>query len=226
MLSNPSFPAKSPIGLTGQQGRGSQGGSSGSSSGTSGSSSGASGSDAQQSSVTEASETGGKAPAAVAKAKAMVDLNRSIRTPKLYYPKKEGNFKTRVRQLKHYITIFYVADKRKTTVLLYYLKDEASNTAFHLNITDATNYDDANKARMQYFLPVETPEKLRTKFHQRYQCNEKTFEHFAMELPVFCSKAYKSMGPDELEDMAKQQFILGVRNNVMREKLIVHRPKN
>ena len=26
--------------------------------------------------------------------------------------------------------------------------------------------------------------------------------------------------------MAKQQFILGVRNNVMRERLIVHRPKN
>ena len=34
------------------------------------------------------------------------------------------------------------------------------------------------------------------------------------------------MGPDELEDMANQQFILGVRNNVMREKLIVYRPKN
>ena len=34
------------------------------------------------------------------------------------------------------------------------------------------------------------------------------------------------MGPEELDDMAKQQFILGVRNNVMRERLIVHRPKN
>ena len=47
-----------------------------------------------------------------------------------------------------------------------------------------------------------------------------------MELRVLCSKAYKSMGPDELEDMAKQQFILGVRNNIIRERLIVHRPKN
>ena len=34
------------------------------------------------------------------------------------------------------------------------------------------------------------------------------------------------MGPEKLEDMAKQQFILVVRNNVMREWLIVHRPKN
>ena len=34
------------------------------------------------------------------------------------------------------------------------------------------------------------------------------------------------MGPDELENIAKQQFILGVRNNTIRERLIVHRPKN
>ena len=119
-----------------------------------------------------------------------------------------------------------MSDGRKTTVLLYYLKDEASNTAFHLNITTATNYDDAKEALMQYFLPVETFEELRTKFHQRYQYNEETLEHFAMELRVLCSKAYKSMGPDELEDMVKLQFILGVRNNVMRERLIVHHPKN
>ena len=38
-------------------------------------------------------------------------------------------------------------------------------------------------------------------------------------LRILCSKAYKSMGLDELEDMAKQQFILGVRNNVMRKIL-------
>ena len=37
-----------------------------------------------------------------------------------------------------------------------------------------------------------------------------------MELRVLCSMAYKSMGPDELEDMAKQQFIFGVRNNYIR----------
>ena len=47
-----------------------------------------------------------------------------------------------------------------------------------------------------------------------------------MELRVLCSKAYKSKGPDELEDMAKQQFVLGVRNNIIRLRLIVHRPKN
>ena len=34
------------------------------------------------------------------------------------------------------------------------------------------------------------------------------------------------MEPDELEDMAKQQFIFGVRNNLIRKRLIVHRPKN
>ena len=34
------------------------------------------------------------------------------------------------------------------------------------------------------------------------------------------------MSPEELEDMAKRQFILGVRNNVMRERLIVHCPNN
>ena len=34
------------------------------------------------------------------------------------------------------------------------------------------------------------------------------------------------MGPEELKDMAKQQFNLAVWNNVMGERLIVHRPKN
>ena len=67
------------------------------------------------------------------------------------------------------------------------------------------------------------PEKLRTHYvYQRYHYNEETLKHFAMELRVVCSKVYKSMGPEELEDMAKQQFILGVRNNLMRDKLIVH----
>ena len=47
-----------------------------------------------------------------------------------------------------------------------------------------------------------------------------------MELRIFSSKAYKSIKPDELEDMAEQQFILGVRNNIISERLIVHRPKN
>ena len=46
-----------------------------------------------------------------------------------------------------------------------------------------------------------------------------------MELRVLCFKNYKSMGPDKLEDRAKQQFSLGVRNNIIRERLIVHRPK-
>ena len=223
-MSNPSSPAKSSIGLTVQQG-GSQGGSSCSSSGTSRSSSGASGSNAQQSSIAQANGTGGNAPVAVAEAGAIIDLNRSIQTPKLYYPKKDSDFKTWVRHLEHYFTLLNVGDGRKKTVLLYYLRDEASNTAFHLNITDATNYDDAKEALMQYFTPVETPEKLRTKFHQRYQGPDETLEDFAMELRVLCPKAYMSMGPDKLEDMSKQQFILGVQNNIIRERLIVHRPK-
>ena len=129
-----------------------------------------------------------------------------------------------MRHLEQYFTLLNVGDGRKTTVLLYYLGDEASNTAFHLNITDATNYDAAKNALMQYFSPVETPEEIRTKFHQRYQGADETLEHFAMELRVLSSKAYPTMGPDELEEMSKQQFILGVRNNAIREKLIVQRP--
>ena len=45
---------------------------------------------------------------------------------------------------------------------------------------------------------------------------------FAMELQVLCFKAYKFKEPDELEDIAKQQFILGVKNNIIRERIIVH----
>ena len=131
-----------------------------------------------------------------------------------------------MRHLEHYFTILNVGDGRKTTELLYLLGDGASNTACHLNISDATNYDDATEALMQYFSSVEIPEELHTKFHQRYQGPDATLDHFSMELRVLCSKAYKSMGPDELEDMAKQQFIHGVWNNIIRERFIVHRPKN
>ena len=67
--------------------------------------------------------------------------------------------------------------------------DEASNTAFHFNHSDATNYDDAKAALMQYFSPVETPEELRTKFNQQYQEPDETLEHFAMEIRVLCAKA-------------------------------------
>ena len=155
----------------------------------------------------------------------MVHLNRSIRNPKPYYRKKDGDFKTLVRHLEQYFTFLNVYDKSKTTVLMYSLWDEASNTDFHLNITDVANYDYAKDALMQYFLPVEIPEKLRTKCHQRCQYNKETLEHFAMELRVLSSKAYKYMAPDELEDMDKLQLIHGVRNNVMRERLIVHRFK-
>jgi hypothetical protein len=115
---------------------------------------------------------------------------------------------------------------RKTSILLYSLSYEASSTAFHLGITENTEYEEAKEALMQYFSPVETPEELRTKFHQRFQNSDESLEHFAMELRVLCAKAYKNLNPPEVEDMAKQQFILGARNAVIRERLIVQRPAN
>ena len=126
--------------------------------------------------------------------------------------------------MEHYFTLLNVADARKTIVLLYYLRDEASNTAFHLGISNATAYDEAKTSLMQHFFPVETPEELRTKFHQRYQGPDETLWHLAMKLRVLSSKSYKNMNADELEEMAHQQFILGVRNNVAREELIIYRP--
>jgi hypothetical protein len=154
------------------------------------------------------------------------DPTRSIRPPKAYYPKTDGDFKVWVRHLEHYFTLLNVDDGRKTTVLLYYLGNEASNMAFHLGITDSTGYEQAKNDLMSYFSPVETPEELRAKFHQRYQGAEESLEHFAMELRILCSKAYKTLNPDELEEMAKQQFILGVQNNLAKERLMVHRPES
>ena len=129
----------------------------------------------------------------------MLDLNRSIRTRKPYYPKNTV-FLRRMHHLEHQLLLLNVGDKRQTTVLLFYFKDEASNTAFHLNITDAINYADAKEALMQYFSPVETLEEVSAKFHQRYQVNNERLKQIAMKLRVFCSKAYKSMGPEELEE--------------------------
>ena len=47
-----------------------------------------------------------------------------------------------------------------------------------------------------------------------------------MELRVFSMKAYPTMYEDVLEEMVKQQFILGVRNSITREILIVKLPEN
>ena len=163
-------------------------------------------------------------PNSMAEAGAGLDLTRSIRLPSSYNPKKDGDFKTWVRHLEHYFTLLNMGNVRKTTVLLYYLGAEASNTAFHLNLTEATNNEEAKNALVQYFSPVDTPEELRTMFHQRYQCENETLEHFAMELRVLCSEAYTRMNPEELDEMANQQFILGIRNNIVREQLIVHPP--
>ena len=91
-MSNLFSPAKSSIKLTGQQCGGFQCGFSGSSAGTSKSSLGASSSNAQQASVGLANKTSVNAPAAVAGSKTILDLNRSIRTPKTLYPKEDGDF--------------------------------------------------------------------------------------------------------------------------------------
>ena len=77
---------------------------------------------------------------------------------------------------------------------------------------------------MQYFSPVETPEELHTKFHQRFQSSDESLEHYAMELRVLSLKAYPTMDKDVLEEMAKQEFIVGVKNSIICERLIVKRP--
>ena len=73
-------------------------------------------------------------------------------------------------------------------MLLYFLWDKASNTAFHLNIIDAKNYYDVKEALIKYFSPVESPEELRTKFHQRYQGPDGTLEHLRWNCAFFVSK--------------------------------------
>ena len=128
-----------------------------------------------------------------------------------------------VRHLENYFTLLNIDVARKTTMLLYNLGEESSLTAFHLGLTDASDNDAAKQALMQYFSPVETPEELRTKFHQRFQISDESLEHYAMDLRVLSSKAYPTMDDDVLEKMAKQQFILGVRNSITQERLIVKR---
>ena len=46
-----------------------------------------------------------------------------------------------------------------------------------------------------------------------------------MELRVLCLKTYPTMDENVLEEIAKQQFILGVRNSITSERLIVKLPE-
>ena len=154
-----------------------------------------------------------------------VDQSRAICPPKAYRPKTEGDFKQWVRHSEHYFTLLNIDNARKITMLLYNLREKASGTAFHIGLTDANNYDVAIQALMQYFSTVETPEELRTKFHQRFQFPKKSLKHYAMELRVLSLKAYPTMDEDVLEEMAKTQFILGVKFFINRERLIVKRPE-
>ena len=93
----------------------------------------------------------------LAMANANLDQSRAIRPPKAYCPKTDGDFKQWVRHLEHYFTLLNIDVARNTTMLLYNLGDEASLMAFHLGLTDASDYDEAKKALMQYFSKVETP---------------------------------------------------------------------
>ena len=102
-------------------------------------------------STSGASRTGNQP--AVAILNPNVDQSRAIRPPKAYRPKTDGDFKQWVRHLEHYFTLLNIDNGCKTTMLLYNLGEEASVTAFHLGLTDATDYEVAKQALMQYFHP-------------------------------------------------------------------------
>ena len=85
-------------------------------------------------------------------ANANVDQSRAIPPPKAYLPKTDGDFKQWVRHLEHYFTLLNIYVAFKTTMLLYNLGEEAPLTAFHLGLTDASDYDEAKKALCNIFL--------------------------------------------------------------------------
>ena len=162
----------------------------------------------------------------MAMANVNVDQSRAIRQPKAYRLKTDGDFKQWVRHLKHYFTLLNIDNARKTIMLLYNLKEKASLTAFRLGLTDTSDYDVAKQALMQYFSPLKTPKKLRTKFPQRFQSFDESLENVAMELRVLSLKTYPTINENNLKEMAKQQWILGVRKSCTSERLIVKGPEN
>ena len=155
-----------------------------------------------------------------------VDQNRTIFPPKAYRPKIDGDFKQWVRHLEHYFTLLNIDNARKTTMLLYNLGQEAFLIAFHLGLIDTSHYNVAKQDLNQYFSPLETPEELRTKFHQRIQSPDESLENYAMELRVLSLKAYPTIYEDVLEKMAIQPFILGIINSITREIFAVKLPEN
>ena len=58
--------------------------------------------------------------------------SKTIRPPKAYQPKTDGDFKQWVRHLEHYFILLNIDNARKTTMLLYNLGEEASLTAYHI----------------------------------------------------------------------------------------------
>ena len=153
------------------------------------------------------------------------DQSKTIRPPKEYQPKNGGDLNQWVRHLEHYFTLLNIDNASKTTMLLYNLGEEASLTAYHLCLSDNSGYEIAKTVLMQYFSPIKTPEELRTIFHQCFQNVDETLEHYAMTIRVLASKAYPKLYDNFVEEMAKHQFILGVRNPITRERLIVKRPE-
>lgn len=47
-----------------------------------------------------------------------------------------------------------------------------------------------------------------------------------MELSVLCAKTYKNLNPPKVEDMSKQQFILGARDAFIQKRLTMQRRAN
>lgn len=95
-----------------------------------------------------------------------------------------------VRHIQYNFSLLNKDDGQKTTVLLNYLLDEASNKAFYLLLKDYTPYDNERDTLMQNIPSIETAEELRTSFEKRFKNNEQTLDHFDMELSVLFSTAY------------------------------------
>ena len=113
-------------------------------------------------------------------------------------------------------------------VLLAALDDDAFKAVDSLALSDAVlaDYSELKTAMKNRFSPTTSPFELRFNLRRRRQKDGETFDNFAEELSRLAIKAYPELVAKTRQEVTRDQFIEGLRDEYIQERLLQVAPKD
>ena len=144
-----------------------------------------------------------------------------IRAPKTYDPKRDSKFEVWLERVENYMNISQCRNQDRTATLLLLLDVNTFETAKNMRITNTTPYDDAKQRLTAFLAATETPEEMKQKLALRQQEVGESIETFATAIQQLGHKAYPTGDEKMLEDILLRSFILGLRDDKTRERVML-----